>query len=258
MELKPIGLDPGDYPEALGAWLSAGRLYDSSCSPDARVLFIDRDGGYFLKMAPVGALERECELTRYFHTKGLAAKVLLYTSDLARDYLLTEKVPGEDCLAEKYLDHPQRLCDLLAERLFLLHSMDCADCPVQDHTERYLARVEQGRAIGRQDRSFFPGGSPGEAWALVEEKGHLLQDRVLLHGDYCLPNVILNDWKFSGFVDLDSGGVGDRHVDLFWGAWTLRYNLKTDRYRRRFFDAYGRGLVDEDKLRLVAACEVFG
>ncbi len=38
-----------------------------------------------------------------------------------------------------------------------------------------------------------------------------------------------------GFIDLGNGGVGDRHIDLFWGAWTLFYNLKTDRHTERFF-----------------------
>ena len=67
-----------------------------------------------------------------------------------------------------------------------------------------------------------------------------------------------NGWDFSAFIDVGNGGVGDRHVDLFWGAWTLSFNLHTDSYRDRFFDAYGRDRVDEEKLRIVAAAEVFG
>jgi kanamycin kinase len=51
--------------------------------------------------------------------------------------------------------------------------------------------------------------------------------------------------------------VGDRHIDLFWGAQTFLFNLKTDRYRERFFDAYGRDKIDPERLRLVGACEVF-
>ena len=93
---------------------------------------------------------------------------------------------------------------------------------------------------------------------MVEKYSHLLKTDTLLHGDYCLPNILLNNWNFSGFIDLGNGGVGDRHIDLFWGAWTLFFNLKTDRYRDRFLDAYGREDVEEDMFPIIAACEVFG
>jgi kanamycin kinase len=40
--------------------------------------------------------------------------------------------------------------------------------------------------------------------------------------------------------------------------WSLQFNLKTDRYRDRFLDAYGRDRVCEDTFRTIAAVEVFG
>jgi kanamycin kinase len=261
MTLTPIELNITDCPAEFRPVLSGAKLFDSSCSPEARVIFIDKDSGYFLKSAPKGSLEREAAMTRCFHGKGLAADVLTYISD-ERDWLLTEKIKGDDCTAAKYLEQPERLAEILGGRLALLHSLDYADCPIQNHTERYLERVEYNKRSDIYDKSHFPDsfGYRGaeEAWAVVESHGHLLKTDTLLHGDYCLPNVILDDWRFSGFIDLDNGGVGDRHVDVFWGAWTLWFNLKTDKYRQRFFDAYGREKIDDEMLRVVAACEVFG
>ena len=92
---------------------------------------------------------------------------------------------------------------------------------------------------------------------LQDGKGSLKND-TLIHGDYCLPNFLMKDWRFSGFIDLGNGGVGDRHIDLFWGAWTLNFNLGTDRYRSIFFDAYGRDRVEEDIIRVISAAEIFG
>ncbi|MDR3175477.1 MAG: aminoglycoside 3'-phosphotransferase [Desulfovibrio sp.] len=261
MTLTPISLEQIAYPDKLRPSLSGAKLYDSSCSDAARVIFIDKDGGYFLKSAPKGSLERETVLTRYFHDKGLAATVLAYISD-ERDWLLTEKISGDNCTVSKYLEQPQRLCDTLAERLALLHSLDCRDCPIPNHTDRYLAKATCNRRAGIFDKELFPDNwgyaSAEEAWEVVETHGHSLQTDTLLHGDYCLPNIILDDWRFGGFVDLDSGGSGDRHVDIFWAVWTLFFNLKTDQYRDRFIDAYGRDRVNEDMLRVVAAVEVFG
>ena len=253
--------DLSTVPSDFHAMLSGVRVYDSSCSKEARVLFIDRDQGYFLKSAPKGSLQAEAAMTAFFHQKGLGAEVLAYTTG-EQDWLLTSRVLGEDCTWRPYLDQPLRLCDTVASRLRMLHEVDFSGCPVADHTKRYFETAERNYREEKYDTSLFPDNwgyaTAKEAWDEVERNGHLLKNEVLLHGDYCLPNIMLDNWRFSGFIDVGNGGVGDRHIDLFWGAWTLEFNLGTDRYRDRFFDAYGRDRVEKDKLRTVAAFEVFG
>jgi len=248
-------------PDAFKPLINGAKLYDSSCSAEARVVFIDKDGGYFLKSAPRGALAREAALMRFFFGKGLAANVLGYVSE-EQDWLLTEKIRGDDCTAAKYLEQPERLCDICAERLAALHETDHTGCPVDNHTELYLAKAALNKKNGSYDTSHFPDSwgykNEGDAWGALLRYGPLLKTDTLLHGDYCLPNIILNDWRFGGFIDLGNGGIGDRHVDIFWGIWTLGFNLKTDRYRGRFMDAYGRENIDDCLLRAVAAAEVFG
>ena len=54
MELKPINVDISTYPNELRLLLSDASIFDSSCSPEAKVIFIDKDGGYFLKCMPKG------------------------------------------------------------------------------------------------------------------------------------------------------------------------------------------------------------
>lgn len=253
--------DSKQFPSAFHPLLDGAQVYDSSCSPAARVWFIDKEDGFYLKAAPKGSLQKEAALTRFFHEKHLAAEVLAYES-LEQDWLLTIRVSGEDCLYQPYLDEPKRLCDTLAHLLRELHGTDFSGCPVPDRMADYCATAEHNYRRGAYDLSLFPDhwnyASPEDAWAVVEANRHLLRSDTLLHGDYCLPNIMLDNWKFSGFIDLDSGGVGDRHVDLFWGAWTLNFNLKTDSYRERFLDAYGRDAIEEDMLPIIAAFEVFG
>lgn len=262
MRLKPLNLDYTCFPTPIQQYLRGATLYDSSCSPHAQVIYLAKDHGYFLKIAKANSLQREAELTTYFHSLKLAPCVLEYLSDPNYDYLLTEKISGHDCIEPLYLANPKRLCDTLAERLAILHQYDFTDCPIANHTEHYLNKIEENYQKRQWDLQLFPAkwafASPETAYKIVQEKKQLLQTDTLLHGDYCLPNVILDAWQFSGFVDLDSGGVGDRHIDIFWGTWTLNFNLKTDHYRERFYDAYGRAKIDLEKLELVAACEVFG
>lgn len=256
MRRTEMNIHISDYPAALRGLLSGACVFDSSCSEQAQVILIEKDGGYYLKTAPKGTLEREAELTRYFHTKGLAAAVVDYISD-TRDWLVTERVPGEDCTDPAYLKHPERLCDTLAALLRTLHETDFTGCPVMNHTAGYLAFAEQNYRAGVYN-PMGEGLSADEAWRVIEEGRSQLHTDVLLHGDYCLPNIILNGWDQAKLIDLGNGGVGDRHIDLFWGAWSLRYNLKTDCYRDRFFDAYGRDHIDPEMLRLIEIVEAFG
>ena len=250
-----------NYPESLRPLLAGADVYDSRCASGAEVLFIDRDGGYFLKSMKRGELEAEATMTKYFGSLGLGAKVLSF-EQTDRDYLLTERVRGEDCTDRRYLSDPKRLCELYAELLYELHNRDFADCPVQNRIESYSALAFENYRTGNYDKSSFPDSfgyaSAEEAMAVIKKYGSALKNDTLIHGDYCLPNVMLDDWRFSAFIDVGNGGVGDRHIDLFWGAWTLLFNLGTDAYRERFFDAYGRDKIEEEKLRLVAAAEIFG
>ena len=261
MKRKHMDFIPEAFPQELRAFVSRFSLYDSSCSPESRVWMLDGKERFFLKRAAAGTLQTEAEMTRYFHRKGLGAEVLRYLSG-EQDWLLTRAVKGEDCLHQDYLADPKRLADTMAQMLYDLHHRAHTLCPVQNHTERYIARARENYAAGRYDTSLFPDNwgysSAEEAWAVVESGARYLKTDTLLHGDYCLPNIMLDNWKFSGFIDLDTAGVGDKHVDLFWGIWSLQFNLKTDCYRERFLDAYGRENIQEELFRTVAAIEVFG
>jgi kanamycin kinase len=182
-------------------------VYDISSSPEAHVYFIDKDGGYYLKTAAAGALSREAELTGYFHSKKLAPEVLAYIS-AERDFMLTERVRGEDMTFRKYLAEPKKLCDLSASLLRELHETDFSACPVKDHSARYLETASKHHANGEFDLSFAPEfETADEAYAYLTANSHLLKNEVLLHGDYCLPNVILDGFRVSSFIDLGNSGI---------------------------------------------------
>ncbi len=259
MKRTPILCDPGRFPQIFHPLLRDAQIYDSSCSPDARVYFIQHNrDGYYLKTAPKGMLAQEARLNRYFHSLRLGPEVLAYES-LEQDWMLTRQVPGEDCTHAQYLADPRRLADTTAGLLRALHTLSPAGCPV-NHTESYVRAVQENHRQGIFDGTLFPDNrfaSAEDAWRMAEAVLPRLKTDTLLHGDYCLPNIMLEDWRFTGFIDLGRGGTGDRHIDLFWGAWTLEFNLHTGRYYNRFLDAYGRDAFDPEMLPAIGACEFF-
>ena len=55
MKRTRIQPDLTQFPEIFHPFLDSA-VFDSSCSPTARVWFLDKDGGYYLKKAPKDTL----------------------------------------------------------------------------------------------------------------------------------------------------------------------------------------------------------
>jgi len=261
MQKTPVTADLAVFPQQMHDFLRHAQLFDSSSSPEAQVWFIDKGEGFYLKRAQKDALADEAALTGYFYNKGLGVEVLNYISD-EQDWLLTRAAAGEDCTHLSYLAQPERLAQLLGMQLRTLHELPAANCPVKNSTALYLSRLREGYEKGLFDpsmRIFDDLPAEREAcYRFAMQRAPLLRADTLIHGDYCLPNVVLNDWRFSAFIDVAHGGVGDRHIDLYWGIWSLRHNLGTDRYTEHFLAAYGQDKVDMLRLRTVACMECFG
>ncbi len=262
MNKTPITVNLSEYPDELRPFLSGAELYDSSCSKAASVIFINSGGGFYLKRAESGALRKEAMLTKYFADKGLAPTVLSYITFGGYDYMLSCAANGEDGTHRIFLSSPERLCDVLAEAMRALHDTDTSGCPVPDRMSDYFVYAEKRYREGAFDPIGFSSEcdfkTADKMWRFASERRRLLRSDTLIHGDFCLPNVILNEWKLASFIDIGNGGVGDRHIDLFWAAWSLCFNLKTDKYRSRLFDAYGRDKIDPEALLAVEAFEAFG
>jgi len=210
-----------DFPSPLHFALEGAHIYDSSCHSGAVVLYSDL--GYYIKIDEKEKLCVEARLTERFSQIGLGAEYVCYLSE-DRDYLVTREVTGQDMT--HYLDEPELLCKILAESLCRLHDQSV-----------------DGLLISLSMQAYTP------------ESQYGLKRDTLIHGDACLPNLIMENGRFRSFIDVGQAGVGDRHIDLYWAIWSLQYNLGTDAYTDLFLDLYGRGKVDEELLRVVAEVE---
>ena len=187
MQRKLLSMIPEGFSDEIRRFIGDSRIYDSSCSKEARVYFIEKDRGYFLKTSALGTLSREAELTAYFHKRGLGAEVVNYSVYEGADWLLTARVPGEDLTHKDYIAEPKRLSEFLGSKLRELHELDFSDCPVQNRMKEYLALAEENYRTGNYDKSAFPDSfgyaSAEEAHAVLEKEKGALKNNVLLHGD---------------------------------------------------------------------------
>lgn len=251
MRKEKVTVNIHDFPPRLHWLFENAEVYDSSSHSGATVLFFDT--GYYLKIDEPGNLAGEAARGRYFHSLGLGVEILDYLS-LDRDYLVSRMAEGEDLT--HYLKDPARICRAYAGALRMLHICPVGDAALSAALSHYR-EADRGAEEGVRS-SRFPIASEEEALAILRENGHRLKADTLIHGDACLPNVLLKDWEFSAFIDFGQAGAGDRHMDLFWAVWSLEYNLKTDAWTDYFLDCYGRENIDMETLRTVAAFEFLG
>ncbi|SDP06533.1 Phosphotransferase enzyme family protein [Paenibacillus sp. yr247] len=78
-------------------------------------------------------------------------------------------------------------------------------------------------------------------------KKPITEDLVFTHGDYCLPNIIINNGKVHGFIDWGRAGVADRYQDLALAIRSIKYNFGNE-YIYAFLDNYGLTELDESKV----------
>ncbi|GAA3333918.1 hypothetical protein GCM10020331_099850 [Ectobacillus funiculus] len=74
------------------------------------------------------------------------------------------------------------------------------------------------------------------------------EDLVFTHGDYCLPNIIINEGKVSGFYRLGGrAGISDRYQDLALVIRSIAYNFWRESHSPFFLKTYGVTGLDELK-----------
>ena len=244
------------FPEEIEKRIGQAQVYDSSCGENARVYYADN--GLYVKTAVKDSLAHEAQMGRQFEACKLGPEVLLYL-EAETDWLVTQEVPGQDLT--HFLDKPELLCRQMGSVLRLLHDQKTVDAPEAPTFALYREGVKRGISEANFQKyvllDSFGIRTHEEAFRLAKEGISTLRQDVLIHGDACLPNMMMEKEQITSFIDFACSGAGDRHIDLFWAVWSLAFNLKTEKYTAAFLDAYGRENFEEEALRTVAALEVF-
>ena len=180
----------------------------------------------------VSAVEEQLRVLRWLEGKIPVPKVLAYEVYQEKSFLLMSKIEGKMSCDIYYLEHPVVLLEALAYGLKMLWTVDVSDCPrkhdldVQLNEARF--RVEND-LVDVEDAEPTTFGEEGfeDPKALLEwlEENRPMEELVFSHGDYCLPNVFLEDELIKGFIDLDHAGIGDKWQDIALCYRSLKHNF---------------------------------
>lgn len=181
--------------------LTGAVSYSTSPSHSVFRLVGDREGDVYLKVlgadgAGFNSLRDEAVRLQWLGSRLPVPKVLASGSRGGYEFLLTESVAGLPAHDRSGGWNRLEVASLVGKALRKFHSAPIVDCPFRHPV------------VGPTSE----------------------EDEVLVHGDYCLPNVLF-DADRCYYLDVGEAGVGDRYIDIVAGIWSLRYN-------------YGKGSVE--------------
>lgn len=138
-------------------------------------------------------------------------------------WMLTLRLSGTTAVSDRWRSEPRTALRALGEGLRALHeALPVEDCPWTFGPAVPTAPDAHGEHTQLR-------GAPAPASA----------DRVVLHGDACAPNTLLDDHgRWVAHVDMGALGVGDRWFDLAVGAQSLGWNYGPG-WESEYLAAYG-------------------
>ena len=180
-------------------------------------------------------------------------EVYYYGKNASFEYLYLSEIQGIMACEQHFRDAMPRLIDLLAEALHMVHAVEEQFCPFTRPLQPRLEEIQQRISSGHIDTAKFAtdhqGVSP-QAW--YDQLEHLLpasDDLSFTHGDFCLPNIIIDRKKrrINGLIDWGNGSIADRHEDLASACWSLGYNFDPS-WIPSLLEAYGLQSIDQKRL----------
>ena len=178
-------------------------------------------------------LERESNILRWIDGRIPTPKLLYYGVQDGNEYQLTTEVKGTPTY-QVQPNEREHVVKALGEALKMIHSLAPTGCPIDNRIDNRLKQLQEGGVDTTQ---------------LNDQPNESL---VFTHGDYCLPNIIIDGRKLSGIIDWDYSGLADPYVDFTSCIWSMGYNYgleeTAERWEPYFFMVYGLEDVDVGKL----------
>lgn len=199
--------------------------------------------------------DQEHQMMKWLQGRLPVPRVLCSMAEDGINYLLMSKMAGMMSCDAKLLEDPDQLVKLLADGLRMLWRVDPADCPCHNTLENKLRLAGHRVLRGLCDISDADPGTYGETG--FEGPIQLLQwlkdnkpreELVFSHGDYCLPNVFIQNNRISGFIDLGRSGFADPYQDIALCYRSLKHNVSGTYGGKVYQNFRPEALFDELKL----------
>ncbi len=174
---------------------------------------------------------------------------VLFMAEGDREWLVMTVVKGANALAVQA--PADTIVAAMAVGLRQVHALDPSSCPFDESLDLKLERARVNVEQGLVDETAFDdmhiGHTARDLLAIALADRPVMEDIVVTHGDACLPNVMMQDERFAGFVDCGRLGRADRYQDLAIACRNIASRLGAS-WVQPFLDRYGVTAPDHERL----------
>lgn len=261
--MKTIGRD---LPIEIRKWVREDDFVTLCWENAARTYFIQSQHGEnkYIKIQRVGAAEPlDSQVKRLIWLQGRlpVPRVLDYGITGSYEYLVTAEIPGIVASNEIFQGQAEEVLEIIADGLRSIHDIPIENCPFDHSMEQLMSAIHSNYNQGRIDpsdlhRKFSEDSLEKLLQEIEDYAKSWKEDLVFCHGDYSLTNILLDEGRISGFLDLGSCGIADRYFDLAVAAKSIVMNFGKA-YVEPFFAHYGIDDIDYKKIRFYQLVEKF-
>lgn len=199
----------------------------------------------YLKISPgdsLPSLREEKKRLQWLDGKLPVPRSLLFAAGETENFHILSEISGVEASSDFFSGRKREIIEQSAIGLKMFHNLSIENCPFDARLDYKIRAAKERMLKGLVDEEDFDDERSGRrAEDLFEE---LLasrppeEDLVFTHGDYCLPNIIIENGKLSGFVDLGSAGVADKYQDIALLTRSVAHNFG-ECWTESVFELYG-------------------
>ncbi|NLM49900.1 MAG: aminoglycoside 3'-phosphotransferase [Clostridiaceae bacterium] len=226
---------------------------------EAHVYLLENKERLYLKIMPKNmgfSLKKEADVLGWLNGKLIVPEVLHFSGNADFEYLLMTGVKGIS--AENFFDK-KTLIQKLAQGLKIIHSIDITNCPFDNRLDLKLKeakyRVENNLVDEDNFDNEHAGLKAGDLFKKLLDTKPKNEDLVFTHGDYTLPNILIDNDKI-GFIDWSNAGICDRYQGLALAFRSIERHIGKE-WAELFFKEYGVYGVDWEKIEYFMLLDEF-
>ncbi len=222
-------------------------------------IICDNANTYILKKQS-SSLRNDYRNYKWLEGKIPVPKIIFYEQFQEYEFLCLSELKGKTL--DDYIDKkkPSEIVSLYANTLKWLHSLQVDKNALVQCLDKRISIAEYNVKNNSVNVSALQienqTSEPNELFRKLLTLKPASAELVFTHGDYCFDNIIFENNKLSGFIDIGNGGLADKYQDIALAVRSIEDNFSLEMVDL-FYKLYGLDNPNKNKIAFYMLLDEF-